>query len=232
MLQAKRAGRKQLAALVDPDKVDIASLPQLVADIGAAVDYIFVGGSLLGSDIAATVAAVKAHTTKPVLLFPGHCSHICEAADAILLLSLLSGRNPEFLIGNHVIAAPFLHRSRMEVISTAYILVDGGCTTSVQYISNTMPIPANKTDIIRSTAIAGEMLGQRLVYLEAGSGAVNPVPDEAIEAVATAVEMPVIVGGGLRSYDLIQQKFSAGADIIVIGNAWENNHHFFKTLHP
>lgn len=220
---------KQIAVLIDPDKVDNKILSERLNLINRSrVDYIFVGGSILKNSIDDCVSIIKDKTIKPVILFPGNHSHISDKADAILFLSLISGRNPEFLIGNQIIAAPILYQTGLEVISTAYILIDGGRVSSVQYISNTTPIPSDKIDIVVATALAGEMCGNKLIYLEAGSGALNPVPDETIIAVKQMIKCPLIVGGGIRTKSEISSKYNAGADIIVIGNAIEKNQEIMK----
>ena len=159
----------------------------------------------------------------PLVLFPGNSFQLSWRADAILFLSLISGRNPELLIGQHVVAAPFLKMSPLEIISTGYILVDGGVTTAVQYMSNTYPIPAHKDDIAVCTALAGEMLGLKMMYLEAGSGAIRPVSESMIEAVRGAVSVPLLVGGGIRTPEKAAAKLRAGADVVVIGNAIEQD---------
>lgn len=223
---------KQIAVLIDPDKSNdnhIERVAKLVED--TPIDYVFVGGSIIFSDINKCVDKIKTYTNKPVILFPGHSSHICENADAILLLSMISGRNADYLIGNHVISAPKLFNSNIEIISTSYILIDGGNNTSVQYISNTQAIPSDKPDITLATAMAGEMIGHKLIYLEAGSGALNPVSDEMIRLVKQNLSVPVIVGGGLKCVQSIEAKLTVGADIIVIGTAIENDKDFIKNLY-
>jgi putative glycerol-1-phosphate prenyltransferase len=221
--QAQRAGRKQLAVLVDPDKASAAQLRPLVEQAAAAgVDYFFVGGSLLSSDaLDQTLRLIKSVCSVPVVIFPGGPSQLSSEADGILLLSLISGRNPEFLIGAHVVAAPALRRSGLQILPTGYMLIDGGAPTTVSYISNTTPIPANKPDIAACTAMAGEQLGLRLVYLDAGSGAPRAIPANVISAVRKAVELPIIVGGGMRSAEAAEAAWRAGADVVVIGNALE-----------
>ncbi len=222
---------KQIAVLIDPDNVDDKTLSERVQLLNRSEsDYIFVGGSLLKKSIDNCIEIIKDYTAKPVILFPGNCCHISEKADAILFLSLISGRNPEYLIGNHVIAAPLLYQTGLEIISTAYILIDGGKLSSVQYISNTTPIPADKSDIAIATALAGEMCGNKLIYLEAGSGALNPVPDNMINAVKEKISCPLIVGGGINDKNKITNKFKSGADIIVIGNAIEKNSEMLRLI--
>jgi putative glycerol-1-phosphate prenyltransferase len=231
MLKKTANCEKQIAVLIDPDNVDNDTLVKRVEIINTGnVDYVFVGGSLLKNSIDNCVDIIKDNTTKPVILFPGSCCQISDKADAILFLSLISGRNPEFLIGNHVIAAPYLYQTGLEIISTAYILIDGGKVSSVQYMSNTSPIPSDKTDITVATALAGEMCGNKLIYLEAGSGALNPVADETIIAVKQKISCPLIVGGGIKTKSELSNKFNAGADIVVIGNAIERNEDLLKSL--
>jgi phosphoglycerol geranylgeranyltransferase len=215
---------KKLVLLIDPDKLSLQSIIATVyAAIEAGVSMLFVGGSLMSSNIDSTIETIKKHTTLPVLLFPGSLMQLSKKADALLLLSLVSGRNPEYLIGNHVQAAPFIRKSQLEVISTGYILVDGGTVTSVEYVSNTRSIPADKPDLVVATSMAAEMLGHKLIYLEAGSGAHNPVPVNVISAVKQSISIPLIVGGGLNSLEKVNAAFNAGADIVVIGNAVERN---------
>jgi len=217
-------GKKQIALLIDPEEHSVASAEALAKAADAAkVDYILVGGSYVSFDLTATVDAIKRTTSIPVMLFPGSPMQIAPAADALLLLTLISGRNPDYLIGNHVLSAGLIRKSGLEVIPVGYMLIDGGATTSVQYISNTTPIPANKPDLAVATAIAGEMLGQKMLYLEAGSGALNPVPANVIAAVKNSVALPLIVGGGLRSEAAILEALNAGADMVVVGNAAEGN---------
>lgn len=224
-------GVSQLAVLIDPDKIVNQDLVNLSREIEkSSVNYILVGGSLVFSDIELCIQTIKDNTSKPVILFPGSHTQVSSKADAILLLSLISGRNPDYLIGNHVIAAPALYHSEIEIISTAYILVNGGSTTSVQYISNTQPIPSDKTDIILATALAGEMIGNKLIYLEAGSGANNSVPTEAISTVKSHCKSPIIVGGGFNSKSKISEAYNAGAGLVVIGTAIEKNPEILSEL--
>lgn len=224
IIEKRAAGQKMLALLLDPDAYGPDRF-DLLAEVlqQCPPGLIFVGGSLVTADTSAFIRKVKAITTVPVILFPGNVSQFSESADALLFISLLSGRNPEFLIGQHVVAAPMIRRCGMEAISTGYLLIDGNSVTSVQYMSNTMPIPANKTDIALATALAAELLGMKLVYLEAGSGADSPVPAGLIEAVRRELTVPLIVGGGLNSAVKIERACRAGADILVIGNALEKD---------
>jgi putative glycerol-1-phosphate prenyltransferase len=231
-LERKQAGIKSVAVLLDPDDIDFVKLPGIVNKCEACnIHYLFVGGSLINSEnFIELLSQLKTLTKLPVIIFPGNNTHIFPEADGILLLSLVSGRNPEFLIGQHVIAAPVLKRSGLEVLSTAYILVDGGSQTTVSYISNTNPIPNNKPDIAVATAIAAEMIGMKLTYLDAGSGADSPVSTRIIKAVAENVETPVIVGGGLSSVENVEAAFQHGADVVVVGNAIEENSDFILEL--
>ena len=219
-------GRKMFALLVDPDKQNEADLLRLTEKINSpdGPDIVLVGGSLLFSNIDAIVATLKRNTQKPVVLFPGSAMQVTDKADGILLLSLISGRNPDFLIGQHVLAAPALAQSGIEVLPTGYMLIGEENYTSVRYISNTMPIPYNKTDIAVATALAGQMLGLKALYLEGGSGAAKPVSAEMIAAVRRAVSLPLIVGGGLRSAADVETALQAGADIVVVGTSIESNY--------
>lgn len=225
ILKRTEQGRKQLAVLVDPDKLqnkDVESIAINAAKSG--VDYFFVGGSLLvNNELDQCIKTLKVNSEIPVILFPGNNMQLSWKADAILFLSLISGRNAEMLIGRHVIAAPYLKLSPLEVISCGYMLVESGKATAVQYMSNTMPIPSDKLDIAICTAIAGEMLGLKLIYLEAGSGAQYSIPIPMIEQVKQNINIPLIAGGGLRTPENVQDAAIAGADIIVVGNVFEKN---------
>mgnify|MGYP001241831433 CR=1 FL=1 len=225
LLEARASGSKKLAVLIDPDKTDPGKLPALASlAMQTGVHYFLVGGSLLVNDhLGQCIRTIKDHCDIPVVLFPGNTLQLHADADAILLLSLISGRNAEFLIGKHVVAAPWLRQSALEILPTGYMLIDGGALTSVAYMSNTTPIPAGKKDIAVCTAMAGEMLGLRLLYLEAGSGAPQPVPPELITAVRQAVAIPLIVGGGIRSPEQARAALQAGADMIVVGSLIEDN---------
>ncbi|WP_428655064.1 geranylgeranylglyceryl/heptaprenylglyceryl phosphate synthase [Runella sp.] len=218
-------GRKAFAVLLDPDKVELESFPFMLAEsVRYGVDFFFVGGSLItryASD--EIIAAIHKHTSIPAILFPGNSLHIEPSADAILLLSLISGRNPELLIGQHVIAAPLLKKSKLEILPTGYMLVESGRATTVSYISNTTPIPHDKPGVAACTAMAGELLGLQIMYLDAGSGAQKPVSAEMIAAVRQAVDTPIIVGGGINSIEKVQSALEAGADVVVVGNGIEKN---------
>jgi len=215
--------QKCLAVLLDPDKVEMTGImKQVETYVSAGVDLFLVGGSLIsGNNFYILVEALRRQKDIPVVIFPGSNLHIHSEADGILLLSLISGRNPELLIGQHVIAAPILKNSGLEILPTGYMLIESGKPTTVSYISNTQPIPADKEDIAVCTAMAGEMLGLRLLYLDGGSGAINPVPPKMISAVRRNTSLPVIVGGGITSGTKAEQAWLAGADFVVIGNGLE-----------
>ncbi len=231
-MKARAAKKKLFAVLIDPDKVTADSLLRTIdASVRAGVDYFLLGGSLLVQDtLNECMDVIKTSCQIPVVLFPGSVLQVKENADAILLLSLISGRNPELLIGQHVVAAPALRASRLEVISTGYMLVDGGKPTTVSYISNTHPIPSDKADIAACTAMAGEMLGLKIIYLDAGSGARHPVPARMIRKVSQQVSVPVIVGGGIRDAAAAREAARAGADLIVVGNAIEEDETLIESI--
>ena len=223
--QGRKERVKKFAILIDPDKMRLEHITEIVKRGNAAeVDYFFVGGSLILQNVLDQVVQyISNHSDIPCVLFPGNSFQISTKADAILFLSLISGRNPDLLIGHHVLTAPYLRESNIEVLSTGYMLVDGGVDTTARYISNTQPIPRDKDEIAVATAIAGEMLGLRLLYLDAGSGAKNSIPEKMITAVRNAVEIPIIVGGGIRTAAEAKSKLEAGADVVVIGNAIEKS---------
>jgi phosphoglycerol geranylgeranyltransferase len=225
ILHILRQPKKKLAVLIDPDRQDISSLEEIVKTAeNAGADLIFTGGSLLSEDnFTSAVSEIKKHASVPVIIFPGNASQISSEADAILLLSLISGRNPDLLIGQHVTAAPALRKSGLEILPTGYLLIESGVITTASYISNTLPVPAAKPQIAACTALAGEQLGLKLIYLDGGSGAKNPVPAEMITAVRKNISVPLIVGGGIRNPETAFAALKAGADIIVVGTAFENN---------
>jgi len=217
--------KKKFAVLVDPDKSSTASLKKLAAlAVKAGVDYFFFGGSLLMHEGGkAHINVLREYSDIPVILFPGSSLQVYPNAHGILLLSLISGRNPDMLIGKHVESAALLKSSKLEIIPTGYMLVDSGRPTSVSYISNTQPIPSDKPDIAACTAMAGEMLGLKIIYMDAGSGALNPVPAEMISRVKSETSLPLIIGGGISDKSKAKAALNAGADVIVIGNAVEKN---------
>lgn len=223
--------QKALAVLLDPDKL---TSPQMLQDMlrkvnESTVDFIFVGGSLVTeSNFHTCVERIAQQTEKPVVLFPGSPDQINEQADALLFLSLISGRNPDLLIGQHVVAAPRLKHSALEVIPTGYMLVESGRLTTALYVSQTLPLPANKPEIAAATALAGQFLGLQLIYLDAGSGADVAISSSTIEAVRKTVSIPIIVGGGIRSVEQAQSAWNAGADVVVIGTALEQNPEFLS----
>lgn len=225
LLLAKEKGQKKLAVLIDPDKLRLTSMDHIVRNaMDHQIDYFFIGGSLIVNDqLDQVLARLKQECNIPLILFPGNSMQLSYKADAILFLSLISGRNPELLIGTHVISAPYIKLSGLEVISTGYMNIDGGVSTTVSYMSNTNPIPKDKTDIAVCTAIAGEMLGLKTIYLDAGSGAKFPVSEEMISNVRSSVDVPIIIGGGIRNPEKAFANVSAGADVVVIGNAIEND---------
>jgi phosphoglycerol geranylgeranyltransferase len=232
LLQHKEKGQKSFAVLIDPDKVTVEKIDELTAlAIEAKVDYLLVGGSLVVTNrLDEVVQQIKKNCNIPAILFPGSPSQITPYADALLYLSLISGRNAELLIGQHVISAPFVKQSRLEIISTGYMVIDGGAPTTVSYISNAAPIPADKNEIAMCTAMAGEMLGMKLIYMDAGSGAKRPITEGMIEKVAQIIEVPLVVGGGITDPEKAYLNCKAGADVIVIGNAIEKDASLIKEM--
>ena len=219
-----KSEEKKLAVLVDPGKTTYEQLKRLVQTSEQnEIDFILTGGSLISENIDKTIEIIKEYSDLPVVLFPGSIYQLSEKADAVLFLSLISGRNPEFLIGNQVVAAPFIKESNLEVISSGYMLIESGAQTSVEYMSNTKPIPYDKTDIAVATATAGELLGLKSIYLEAGSGAKKNVSEKMIKSIKTAVNIPIITGGGIRDVNTLKNIYAAGTDIAVTGTATENN---------
>jgi putative glycerol-1-phosphate prenyltransferase len=232
ILHKKNAQKKSFAVLIDPDRITKSSLEDLISKAAEAhVDYFFVGGSLVISDhLDACIQQIKHSSNIPVLLFPGSPSQVCKHADALLYLSLISGRNADYLIGQHVISAPFVKNSGLEIIPTGYMVIDGGAATTVSYISNASPIPADKADIALCTAMAGEMLGMKLIYMDAGSGAKKAITEEMIATVSKHIDVPLIVGGGIRDAEKAYLNCQAGADVIVVGNAIEKDASLMKEL--
>src|SRR6187549_1421962 len=230
--ERKRQNKKSFAVLVDPDKVNDTNMEQLIPlVVEAKVDYLLVGGSLVISNyLDECVQLIKKSCDIPVILFPGSPSQVSKYADALLYLSLISGRNPELLIGQHVVSAPFVRQSGLEIMPTGYIVIDGGAPTTVSYISNAAPVPADKNDIAMCTAMAGEMLGMKLIYMDAGSGAKRAISEAMIEAVAKNIEVPIIVGGGIIQPEKAYLNCKAGADLIVVGNAIEKDASLIKEM--
>ncbi len=224
-LDAKNNGEKKFVVLIDPDKVRLGKIQKVLEmSVEAGVDYFFIGGSLVVNDMLDYVLkSMKEMCHIPMILFPGNSFQLSYKADGLLFLSLISGRNADLLIGKHVITAPFLKMSPLEIISTGYMLIDGGIMTSVQYMSNTSPIPANKDDIALCTAMAGELLGLKQIYMDAGSGAKNPISESMINTVSSAINIPLIVGGGISTPEKAAANAKAGADVIVVGNAIEKD---------
>lgn len=232
ILQAKNDGNKLLAVLIDPDKFQLKNALQFINKVNnSVITHVFIGGSEVGQNVTqALVEVIKMLTDLPIVLFPGDVTQISKDADAILFLSLLSGRNPDYLIDKQVQAVPLLEKTQLEVISTGYILIESGKTTAVQRVTNTLPLNRTDVDAITNTAKAGELLGKKLIYLEAGSGATYEVPAEVIESVKNKIDIPLIVGGGIRTKAQIENAFIAGADMVVIGTAFEENQQFFEQL--
>ncbi len=230
--ERKRTGKKSFAVLIDPDAVSAASLQALgESAVSARVDYFLLGGSLVLTDHMDEYAQqLKQQTGIPVILFPGNPAQVTPCADALLYLSLISGRNAELLIGQHVASAMKIKQSGLEIIPTGYMVIDGGSPTTVSYISNAAPIPSDKNDIAVCTALAGEMLGKRIIYMDAGSGARKPISETMIKAVAEKISVPLFVGGGIRDAEKAYLNCKAGADVIVVGNAIEKDVSLIKEI--
>jgi putative glycerol-1-phosphate prenyltransferase len=232
LTEHKRQHRKSFAVLVDPDKVNDHHMEELVnLAVEAGVDYFFVGGSLVISNyLDECVQFIKKSCAIPVILFPGSPSQVSKYADALLYLSLISGRNPELLIGQHVVSAPIVKQSGLEIMPTGYMVIDGGAPTTVSYISNASPLPSDKNEIAMCTAMAGEMLGMKLIYMDAGSGAKRAISTSMIEKVASCIEVPLIIGGGITDAEKAYLNCKAGADVIVVGNAIEKDASLIKEM--
>jgi phosphoglycerol geranylgeranyltransferase len=230
IVQAKTENRKLLAILLDPDKIIWENLRYLIEKINQSpATHIFIGGSHVQNNILDDlITSLKQKVSLPIVLFPGNPSQISAKADAILFLSLISGRNPDYLIEHQVNAVPILKKTQLEIISTGYVLIESGNETAVSRVSETKPLDRNNSDYAIQTAQAGEMLGHKLIYLEAGSGAKQAVPFEMIEKVSNNIEIPLIVGGGIIDLQGIQKAYDAGADLVVIGTAFENDTEFFN----
>jgi len=232
ILKSIAARKKLLAILIDPDKLNIGEVARTMKTVNASiVTHIFVGGSDVEESMTETlVKEIKKHTKLPVVLFPGDVSQITNHADALLFLSLISGRNSDYLIGKHVKAVSKLKNSNLEVIPTGYILIENGKETSVQRVTGTKPLKRKNVQHIVDTAKAGELLGMRLLYLEAGSGATHPITPEIIAVVRQEANIPLIIGGGIKSQQQLDEAYHAGADLVVIGTAFEENQQFFDEL--
>ena len=231
LIEAKKSGQKLLAILLDPDKVALTDISTIIFKIETLkADFIFVGGSLVKEGATEKlVKALKKVTNLKVILFPGDASQITNLADTLLFMSLLSGRNPEYLINQQIKAIPKIKASHLEIISTAYILIDGGKVSSVEKVSHTKPMSQNQEELIVNTALAGQFMGNQLVYLEAGSGAKYPVKSEIIRELTNQLQIPVIVGGGIRTQKQLESAYVSGADLVVIGTAFEENNLFLKS---
>ncbi len=223
--QLKQEGKKAFAVLIDPDDIQPEKIVELAKRCDAAkVDLVLFGGSLMLSDhMEHCINAFKSVSQIPVILFPGSPAQVCKAADALLFLSLVSGRNAELLIGQQVVAAPVVKASGLEVLSTGYILVDGGVPTTVSYMSHSAPVPRNKPDIALCTAWAAELMGQSIIYMDAGSGAQYPISPEMIRKVSKNIEIPLVIGGGIKDVAGVRAAFEAGAQVVVVGNAIEKD---------
>ncbi len=221
----KQQHKKSFAVLIDPDKVNDSNMDQLIRlAVDAKVDYFLVGGSLVISNyLDDCVKLIKRSCSIPVILFPGSPNQVSKYADGLLYLSLISGRNADLLIGQHVVSAPVVKQSGLEILPTGYMVVDGGAPTTVSYISNASPIPSDKNEIAMCTAMAGEMLGMKLIYMDAGSGAKRAITEDMIRQVAHVIEVPLIIGGGITEPEKAYLNCKAGADVIVVGNAIEKD---------
>ena len=237
IIEDKKNNKKTFALLVDPDCQDKKQLMSVVDKANnSEVDYFFVGGSLLTDDnLDLCISTIKENSQIPVVLFPGNAMQVNDKADAILFLSLISGRNAEMLIGKQVITAPILKKSNLEVLPTGYMLIDSGKPTTASYMSNTTPIPHDKNEVASCTAMAGEMLGLKMIFMDGGSGAMNPISTKMIKACSNTIDIPLITGGGINSGEKAISNCKAGADIIVVGNAIEKNenliHEIAKAVH-
>ena len=232
ILSAKKESKKLVVVLIDPEKMDLKNITRFLKKVHNSIaTHIFVGGSTdINNETENLVLAVKKETNLPVVLFPGDVSQITNKADGILFLSLLSGRNPKYLIDQQIEAAPILKKTSLEIIPTGYILIDGKKETATQKVSKTKPISQENTRLILDTSLAGEFLGKKLIYLEAGSGATEVVSDIIIKQVSKIISVPLIIGGGIRSKKQLEKAFTAGADLVVIGTAFENDESFFMDL--
>lgn len=229
ILKSKANNEKLLAILLDPDKIAWNNLALLIEKINQSpATHIFIGGSLVETNfLDELILKIKENCILPIVLFPGNPSQISAEADGILFLMLLSGRNPDYLVEHQINAVPILEKTNLEIISTGYILIESGSETAVERVSKTKPLPKTNAEYVAQTAKAGELIGNKILYLEAGSGALNVVPEEIIKEVSNRISVPLIVGGGIRSKKQIDTAYSAGADLVVIGTAFENDINFF-----
>ncbi len=232
LTEKKQQGKKSFAVLIDPDKVNDDNMERLIElATSSRVDYFLVGGSLVISNyLDECVQLIKQRCSIPVILFPGSPSQVSKYADALLYLSLISGRNPELLIGQHVVSAPVVRNSGLEIMPTGYMVIDGGAPTTVSYISNAAPLPSDKNEIAMCTAMAGEMLGMKLIYMDAGSGARRAISESMIEKVSSCIDVPLIIGGGITTPEKAYLNCKAGADVIVVGNAIEKDPSLIKEM--
>ncbi len=232
LLQSKAANQKLLAILLDPDKIVWNNLDLLISKINQSpATHIFIGGSHVETNrLDELIIILQQNCSLPIVLFPGNPSQISNQADGILFLSLISGRNPDYLIEHQVKAAPILKNSKLEIIPTGYILIESGGQTAVEKVSKTKPLNRYDNELVANTAIAGEMLGNKLIYLEAGSGATKTVPLEMIKKVSQNINIPLIVGGGITDLQSIENAYHSGADLVVIGTAFENDNNFFDNI--
>lgn len=232
IVTSAKNGEKLLAVLIDPDKMKLSHVPNFMAKVNQSIaTHVFVGGSEVDEGVTEVlVEAIKKYTHLPVVLFPGDKLQITNQADGILFLTLISGRNPEYLIGQHVDAVSKLKTTDLEIIPTGYILIENGKQTAVERVSNTKPIERSAIELIENTAVAGQFLGVKLIYLEAGSGATHSIEPTIISSVKRQLNIPLIVGGGIRTKNAMDAAYKAGADLVVIGTAFENNGAFFEDL--
>jgi len=231
IVKSKKNGKKLLAILLDPDKVNLENLSELSKKIAQNADFIFVGGSTVSEGVTENlVRSLKKNSSLPIVIFPGDHTQITDDADAILFLSLLSGENPEYLIKQQIKSVSKLQRSKLEIIPTGYILINGGHESSVQKVSKTKPVDPANISLASNIAIAGMYMGKQLIYLEAGSGAKNPVPVSLIKKVAENLTIPILVGGGIRTQDQLDAAYKNGADVVVIGSAFEENIEIFNHI--
>ena len=226
-----QTNKKQLAILIDPGKYGVDRLVTLLQLMQQnSPHYVLVGGSTMSSSMEQTIALIRQYVDVPIILFPGNAAQFTPKADALMYLSLISGRNADYLIGQHVLSSMTIKKSCINVIPVGYMLVESGRMTSVEYISNTKPIPSSKPEIAVCTAVAGELLGMRAIYLEAGSGADRPVSGEMISAVKKNISIPLIVGGGIRTVEAMKNAYANGADVVVIGNVLEEKPELYSEL--